>query len=70
MIRERTILLFFAILFLTLLPEIQHGLWRPDEPQVAGVSAEMAYQKDFVASRLNGQPFLEKPPLYYALGAL
>jgi 4-amino-4-deoxy-L-arabinose transferase-like glycosyltransferase len=69
MIRERTILFFSAILFLTLLPGIQHGLWRPDEPQVAGVCAEMAYQKDFVVPRLNGQPFLEKPPLYYALGA-
>ena len=69
MMRERTILLFSAILFLTLLPGIQHGLWRPDEPQVAGVCAEMAYQKDFVVPRLNGQPFLEKPPLYYALGA-
>ena len=69
MIRERTILVFSTILFLTLLPGIQHGLWRPDEPQVAGVCAEMAYQKDFVVARLNGQPFLEKPPLYYALGA-
>jgi 4-amino-4-deoxy-L-arabinose transferase-like glycosyltransferase len=70
MIRERTILLLSAILFLTLLPGIQHGPWRPDEPQVAGVCAEMAYQKDFVVPRLNGQPFLEKPPLYYALGIL
>jgi 4-amino-4-deoxy-L-arabinose transferase-like glycosyltransferase len=69
MIRKSTILLFSVILFLTLLPGIQHGLWRPDEPQVAGVCAEMAYQKDFVVPRLNGQPFLEKPPLYYALGA-
>jgi 4-amino-4-deoxy-L-arabinose transferase-like glycosyltransferase len=69
MVKERTILLFSTILFLTLLPGIQHGLWRPDEPQVAGVCAEMAYQKDFVVPRLNGQPFLEKPPLYYALGA-
>jgi hypothetical protein len=68
--RERTILLFSTILFLTLFPWIQHGLWRPDEPQVAGVCAEMAYQKDFVVPRLNGQPFLEKPPLYYALGAI
>jgi len=68
--RERTILLFSAILFLTLLPGIQHGIWRPDEPQVAGICAEMAYQKDFVVPRLNGRPFLEKPPLYYALGAM
>jgi hypothetical protein len=70
MISERTVLLFSAILFLTLLPGIQHGLWTPNEPQVAGVCAEMAYQKDFVVPRLNGRPFLEKPPLYYALGAI
>jgi len=68
-LRDKTILLFSAILFLTLLPGIQHGLWRPDEPQVAGVCAEMAYRKDFVVPRLNGRPFLEKPPLHYALGA-
>jgi 4-amino-4-deoxy-L-arabinose transferase-like glycosyltransferase len=67
--KDRTILLWSAILFLTLLPGIHHGLWRPDEPQVAGVCAEMAYEKDFVVPRLNGRPFLEKPPLYYALGA-
>jgi 4-amino-4-deoxy-L-arabinose transferase-like glycosyltransferase len=48
---------------------MQHGLWRPDEPQVAGICAEMAYGKDFVVPRLNGDPFLEKPPLYYTLGA-
>ena len=68
-LREKTIILFSVILFLTLLPGIQHGLWRPDEPQVAGVCAEMAYSKDFVVPRLNGRPFLEKPPLYYAFGA-
>ncbi len=68
-LREKTIILFSAILFLTLLPGMRHGLWRPDEPQVAGVCAEMAYTKDFVVPRLNGKPFLEKPPLYYTLGA-
>jgi 4-amino-4-deoxy-L-arabinose transferase-like glycosyltransferase len=68
-LRDRTIILFSAILFLTLLPGIQHGLWRPDEPQVAGVCAGMAYTQDFVVPRLNGDPFLEKPPLYYAFGA-
>jgi hypothetical protein len=32
-LRNRTIILFSAVLFLTLLPGIQHGLWKPDEPQ-------------------------------------
>ncbi|MFB3884577.1 MAG: ArnT family glycosyltransferase [Thermodesulfobacteriota bacterium] len=69
-LNRATILLFSTILLLTLLPGIKHGLWRPDEPQVAGVCAEMAYTKDFVVPRLNGNPFLEKPPLYYAVGAM
>ena len=67
-LRDRTIVLFCAVLFLTLLPGVQHGLWRPDEPQVAGVCAGMAYTQDFVVARLNGRPFLRKPPLRYALG--
>ncbi len=68
--KKRTILLCSAILLLALLPGIRHGLWISDEPQVAGVCAEMAYEKDFVVPCLNGKPFLEKPPLYYVLGAL
>jgi len=70
MVGKKAVFLFSAILLLTLLPGINHGLWRPDEPQVAGICAGMAYEKDFVVPRLNGRPFLEKPPLYYALGAL
>ena len=52
------------------LPGIDHGLWRPDEHRVAGICAEMARSGDFVTPRLNGEPFLEKPPLYFAAGAL
>jgi 4-amino-4-deoxy-L-arabinose transferase-like glycosyltransferase len=39
-------------------------LWN-GETREAGIMAEMARSKDFVVPRLNGQPFLEKPPLYY-----
>ena len=39
-------------------------LWS-GETREAGIMAEMARSKDFVVPRLNGQPFLEKPPLYY-----
>lgn len=51
------------------LPGFRHGLWRPDELRVAGICAEMARSHDFCVSHLNGRPFLEKPPLYFALGA-
>ncbi len=63
-------LLAIVLLFLILLPGINHGLWRPDEPRVAGTCAEMARTYDFVVPHFNGEPFLEKPPLYYAVAAL
>ena len=64
------IVLAVVVIAVTLLPGFNHGIWKPDEPLVAGISAEMARTKDFVVPRLNGEPFLEKPPLYYAVGAL
>ncbi len=36
-----------------------------DETRVAGISAEMLLEKDYLTPRLNGKPFLEYPPLYY-----
>lgn len=53
-----------------LVPGINHGIWRPDEPQVVGICSAMARTGDWVVPRLNGVPFLEKPPLYYAVAAL
>ena len=44
--------------------EYRH-LWGSDEPRVAGIAAEMARSGDMVIPRLNGEPFLEKPPLYF-----
>jgi 4-amino-4-deoxy-L-arabinose transferase-like glycosyltransferase len=64
------ILIAIAVLFFFLLPGINHGVWRPDEPRVAGTCAEMARTGDYVVPHLNGKPFLEKPPLYYVLAAL
>ncbi|HNY66570.1 MAG TPA: glycosyltransferase family 39 protein [Deltaproteobacteria bacterium] len=64
------ILLAWIVILSTFLPGIDHGIWRPDEPQVAGISSEAARTGDFVVPRLNGKPFLEKPPLYYDAAAL
>ena len=57
------LLVFAGLLFLVGL-EKRH-LWDTDEPRVAGISAEMARTKDLVVPRLNGRPFIEKPPLYF-----
>jgi len=61
------LLLFASALFLTGLTE--RHLWDADEPREAGIVAEMARSGDYVVPRLNGQAFLEKPPLYYWIGS-
>lgn len=44
-------------------------IWAPDEAREAGITAAMARTGDYVVPRLNGRPFLEKPPLFHATGA-
>src|SRR5262249_35050615 len=41
------------------------SLWSPDEPTGAAVGRAMLSTGDLVVPRLNGEPFLEKPPLYW-----
>ena len=41
------------------------GLVGPDEPRYAAVARTMAETGDWVTPRLNGQPWFEKPILYY-----
>jgi 4-amino-4-deoxy-L-arabinose transferase-like glycosyltransferase len=44
---------------------LDHSLWNPDETRDAGIAKEMFMRQDFIVPRLNGEAFLEKPPLYY-----
>src|ERR1700686_4903291 len=53
----------FGLLLLALLG-CNRGLWTPDEPREAEISREMALSPGVIPT-LNGQPFIEKPPLYY-----
>src|SRR5512143_2728754 len=39
----------------------------PDEPRYARVAVEMHRAGEWVTPTLQGQPWLEKPPLYYWL---
>jgi 4-amino-4-deoxy-L-arabinose transferase-like glycosyltransferase len=41
------------------------GLVGPDEPRYASIARAMAETHDWVTPRLNGQPWFEKPVLYY-----
>ena len=43
------------------------GLIGPDEPRYAAIARAMARTGDWVTPRLNGQPWFEKPVLYYWL---
>jgi 4-amino-4-deoxy-L-arabinose transferase-like glycosyltransferase len=56
-------LLVLALLGLTFLG-LNRGLWTPDEPREAEISREM-WLAPTVVPALNGQAFVEKPPLYY-----
>jgi 4-amino-4-deoxy-L-arabinose transferase-like glycosyltransferase len=54
---------FLALALLALLG-CNRGLWTPDEPREAEISREMALSPGVIPT-LNGQRFIEKPPLYY-----
>src|SRR5581483_5666049 len=56
------ILYFFAL--------DQTGLVGPDEPRHASVAREMADSGDWVTPRLWGEPWFEKPALFYWMAAV
>src|SRR5579872_3927342 len=43
----------------------QFGLIGADEPRYAQVAREMLERRDWITPTLGGQPWLEKPPLFY-----
>jgi hypothetical protein len=45
------------------------GLFGPDEPRYASIARAMAESGDWITPRLDGEPWLEKPPLLYWLSA-
>ena len=46
------------------------GLVGPDEPRYAAIARDMAVGDDWVTPRLHGEPWLEKPILYYWVAAV
>lgn len=56
-----TLFLLAALLFLFALD--RYELRSSTEPRVAGAAADMLIYGDWVIPKLNGEPFLEKPPL-------
>ncbi len=56
-------MLLFAVLLLAVLP--MRDLWAPDEPDFAQCVKEMRHAGSWLLPYLNGQPYSEKPILYY-----
>jgi dolichol-phosphate mannosyltransferase len=52
-----------------LLGNLSYALIEPDESRYAQVSLEMLESGDWVVPRLEGEPYLDKPPLLYWLTA-
>ena len=51
-----------AIALVTLIGVFDHELWTPDEPRDAEISRETGFR---ALPTLNGEPHVEKPPLYF-----
>jgi 4-amino-4-deoxy-L-arabinose transferase-like glycosyltransferase len=61
---------FLLLVAAYLLPGlIGHDPWKQDETYIFDILYGMLHSHDWVLPRLAGEPFMEKPPLYYWLGA-
>lgn len=62
--------LLAAVLALYILPGlIGHDPWKPDEGYVFDIVYHIIRTDEWVVPRLAGQPFMEKPPMYYLVAA-
>lgn len=63
MTRTQTWLALAGLLAISFLG-VARDLWTPDEPREAEIAREM-WLAPAIVPRLNGERFIEKPPLYY-----
>ncbi len=62
-------ILVLAIISICFLGIFNRDPWLPDEPRVAAIALEMSHSGNIVVPMLSGEPFIEKPPLYFAMAA-
>ena len=60
------LVIFSPLFFLGL----QHPLWRTADARFVEIAREMYLSHNYAVPHLNDQPYLEKPPLFYAATAL
>jgi 4-amino-4-deoxy-L-arabinose transferase-like glycosyltransferase len=65
---EKLLLVSLLVLYV-LMGLIGHDPWKPDEGYVFGIIYSFLRTGDWVVPTLAGQPFMEKPPLYYLTAA-
>lgn len=67
---RRTALIVLAALLYLLPGILGHAPWKQDETYSFGVIQSFLHGKDWIVPINAGQPFMEKPPLYYWVAAL
>lgn len=63
------LVLLFLVPAVLLYPRLDFHLFEPDESRYAEIPREMLLRGDFVVPYLQGEPYLDKPPLFYWLVA-
>jgi 4-amino-4-deoxy-L-arabinose transferase-like glycosyltransferase len=66
-LRWRALLILIAVPGLLLYPCLSFHLFEPDEGRYAEVPREMLARGEWVIPYLQGEPYLDKPPLFYWL---
>jgi 4-amino-4-deoxy-L-arabinose transferase-like glycosyltransferase len=69
-IRAKALLLLLVLPSVLLYPCMSFRLFEPDEGRYAEIAREMTAQNDWVVPLLQGEPYLDKPPLLYWLTML
>src|SRR5689334_2842982 len=65
--RLRSLLTLLALPALLLYPCVNFYLLEPDEGRYAEIAREMLQRHEWVVPHLQGEPYLDKPPLFYWL---
>ena len=66
---RRMVLLLIGIVGWVLIGLIGHDPWKPDEAYTFGIVLDLLKGGDWVVPSLAGEPFVEKPPLFFLVAA-